>query len=216
MFMQDWDFPKFKRGGRNVKMMGCGDKAGCKSEKFRCKLTFNGKWINFTALIFLLVLDSNLFLNQALYVPADYDQLVDGNEQVHNVVGLAFYNDSYPFLPYSPNNSVFPPNATSSDTFVYCTNATTATNASLFYWKEDLRFNFSFYDENDTDHACYNISAPFAIDFAYANSGLMLLSGIPIVITTTLCFFMFLIVIYNGNKCNAGCCCCFKPTMDRE
>ena len=85
MFMQDWDFPKFKRGGKNVKILGCNDRCGCRSRRFEYKLQFNGKWINFGALFVLIVLDTNLFFNQALYAPGDYLQLADENNLIRNV-----------------------------------------------------------------------------------------------------------------------------------
>lgn len=94
MFMQDWDFPKFKNGGKNIKMVGCGDRIGCASGKFGCKIKFNGKWVNFGALILLLILDINLYVNQISYNPYAYSQISDTNEQIRNI-----YN-------HYPNNTI--------------------------------------------------------------------------------------------------------------
>jgi TMEM117 protein family len=88
MFVQDWDFPDFSQPGNKIKIVGCwGRKMGCKSNRFPCKITFSGKWVNFGALIFLLILDVNMLINQVTYVPKDYLQTSDVENRVRNVYG---------------------------------------------------------------------------------------------------------------------------------
>jgi hypothetical protein len=86
MFVQDWDFPNFKNGGESNQMMGCGNRIGCKSKRVNCKFACNGKWVNYGALMIVLVLDTNLYINQMAYVPKNYAQVADVDNYVWNIV----------------------------------------------------------------------------------------------------------------------------------
>lgn len=88
-FMQDWDYPRFKKGNNNVQMLGCGGaKRGCKSKQCSSmKVTFNGKWVNYAPWFIMTLLNFNLFLNQYTYLPLDYMQIADEGGYIRNING---------------------------------------------------------------------------------------------------------------------------------
>jgi hypothetical protein len=87
-FLQDWDYPRFKRGTKDgIKSpCCCCDKLVCFWKRaIPCKIKLHGKWINYVPWLIATVLNFNLLFNQALYVPTNYDQIYDENGYVMNV-----------------------------------------------------------------------------------------------------------------------------------
>ena len=209
MFMQDWDFPKFKRGGKNVKILGCNDKCGFRSRKYSFKLEFNGKWINFGALFFLILLDVNLFFNQALYAPSDYLQLSDENSAVRNVYNeISYYNSTslmlavhfYASLLDDPGKFTYNftrINETSPSLYVHCYNETVSFKA-----------NGTAPENEHWHYKCYNVSEPFKIEFVDPNNALSFLSAVPIAFVFILCCAVGSFVYYNnGGRCTIRTIC---------
>lgn len=189
MFMQDWDFPKFKRGGKNVKMLGCGDRAGCKSKRFQFKLEFNGKWINFGALIMLLILDTNLFVNQAFYVPADYTQLADRDGHVHNIFNEVNNNNN--------NNTDAIVNGTIIDeiSIIYCGNMTPDMRTIIF-----LNDTNTITTNAMIKYKCFNVSESFNIVYTAQNGSFIASSIIPILIINAVCIGVFVYIFWQSRR----------------
>ena len=221
MFVQDWDFPKFKRGGANVKILGCNERIGCRSRRFESKLEFNGKWINFSALIVLIVLDTNLLFNQVLYSPPDYGQLADQNDYVRNVFGPLRFDESkvrtflkhasrydanvtyYDRSSLQPLPQKFSFNYTGVNgtlVHVYCANATLETQRSTTS-KVVITY----------EYVCYNVSERFNVKYVPSHRGFAFLSATPIWVGIVVCLCA---VVYNA--CTSDRCdrCDFKRQKD--
>jgi hypothetical protein len=178
-------------------------------------LEFNGKWINFGALIVLIMLDTNLFFNQVLYSPSDYDQLVDGDDYVRNVFGPVPTNFSLssrffdekdlrlatnftnvgPPIDFDVSSNEISYNYTNENgtvVYVYCVNATL-----------ELQRNASSDVTIAYEYKCYNVSESFNIKFVDKNTMVMISSAIPVAFVLCLCFFVFVFIVYNNGRCNS-------------
>nr|XP_046914791.1 uncharacterized protein LOC124495451 [Dermatophagoides farinae] len=82
--MQDWDFPHFVCD-LNIKLPGLLQPSYTlnffrKSLKFpSVEIKITGKWFNYGIIMFVMMLDLNMWKNQVIYYPPDYGQYVDAN-----------------------------------------------------------------------------------------------------------------------------------------
>lgn len=91
--MQDWDFPHFVCD-LDIKLPGM-HVASFKFNLFQKYVNIpdvvfhiTGKWFNYSIIVFVMILDLNMWKNQIFYTPADYGQYTAPDHKVYTVTDL--------------------------------------------------------------------------------------------------------------------------------
>ncbi|XP_071040319.1 transmembrane protein 117 isoform X2 [Parasteatoda tepidariorum] len=88
--MQDWDFPHFVCD-LDVKLPGM-HAASFKFDLFQkyvnlpdVSIHVTGKWFNYSIIVFVMILDLNMWKNQIFYIPVEYGQYTGPNQKVFSI-----------------------------------------------------------------------------------------------------------------------------------
>ncbi|GFX14752.1 transmembrane protein 117 [Trichonephila clavipes] len=114
--MQDWDFPHFVCD-LDIKLPGL-HAASFKFELFQkyvnlpdVSIHVTGKWFNYSIIVFVMILDLNMWKNQIFYIPSEYGQYTGPNHKVYSIpdTGLLVANNST-LWTYEIRNTQIDPN----------------------------------------------------------------------------------------------------------
>jgi len=104
VFMQDWDFPSFKKRkynnfNRSLDNNNTNNDNRCETSS---NLFFAGKWSSYSVLLIILAITTQVFINQLTYIPSNYQQ------HTENGTGQIYYEFviSTSELPHQCSSSV--------------------------------------------------------------------------------------------------------------
>ncbi|CAL1267183.1 unnamed protein product [Larinioides sclopetarius] len=114
--MQDWDFPNFVCD-LDIKLPGL-HAASFKFELFQkyvnlpdVSIHVTGKWFNYSIIVFVMILDLNMWKNQIFYIPNEYGQYTGPNHKVFSIPDTGLLVTSNKSLwTYEIRNTVIDPN----------------------------------------------------------------------------------------------------------
>ncbi|GIY98455.1 transmembrane protein 117 [Caerostris extrusa] len=114
--MQDWDFPHFVCD-LDIKLPGM-HAASFKFELFQkyvnlpdVSIHVTGKWFNYSIIVFVMILDLNMWKNQIFYIPSEYGQYTGPNHKVFSIPDLdLLVANNYTLWTYEIRNTQIDPN----------------------------------------------------------------------------------------------------------